>query len=115
MKSSLKSVPDAQLSTACLIAKQDFAATITDPREYQIELFERAKANNTIAVLDTGKKGILGGFIDINISFRCWKDIDCCALIETHHSARASGSWNGEASSHIFFPGRYTLFSMEIL
>ncbi|KAK6348851.1 Dicer-like protein 1 [Orbilia blumenaviensis] len=27
---------------------------ITDPREYQIELFERAKTTNTIAVLDTG-------------------------------------------------------------
>jgi ERCC4-related helicase len=25
-----------------------------DPREYQIELFERAKTHNTIAVLDTG-------------------------------------------------------------
>ncbi|KAL1855420.1 Dicer-like protein 1 [Paecilomyces lecythidis] len=54
VKAALKSVPDAQLSTASLIAKQDFAATITDPREYQIELFERAKTQNTIAVLDTG-------------------------------------------------------------
>ncbi|KAJ9253860.1 hypothetical protein DTO027B5_7245 [Paecilomyces variotii] len=54
VKAAIKSVPDAQLSTASLIAKQDFAATITDPREYQIELFERAKAQNTIAVLDTG-------------------------------------------------------------
>lgn len=25
-----------------------------DPREYQVELFERAKSQNTIAVLDTG-------------------------------------------------------------
>lgn len=28
--------------------------TITDPREYQLELFERAKKQNVIAVLDTG-------------------------------------------------------------
>ncbi|KAL9026384.1 MAG: hypothetical protein Q9196_004940 [Gyalolechia fulgens] len=28
--------------------------TITDPREYQLELFERAKKQNIIAVLDTG-------------------------------------------------------------
>lgn len=59
VKAALKSVPDAQLSTASLIAKQDFAATITDPREYQIELFERAKTQNTIAVLDTGNIKLL--------------------------------------------------------
>jgi endoribonuclease Dicer len=37
-----------------LIAKQDLGSGVLDPREYQIELFERAKAQNTIAVLDTG-------------------------------------------------------------
>jgi endoribonuclease Dicer len=36
-----------------LLAKQDGGVAL-DPREYQIELFERAKAQNTIAVLDTG-------------------------------------------------------------
>jgi endoribonuclease Dicer len=45
--------PDAELSTARLLAKQDGGVAL-DPREYQIELFERAKAQNTIAVLDTG-------------------------------------------------------------
>ena len=29
---------------------------IHTPREYQIELFERAKQKNTIVVLDTGKR-----------------------------------------------------------
>ncbi|RHZ64704.1 putative RNA helicase/RNAse III [Aspergillus thermomutatus] len=45
---------DGELSTANLIAKQDLGRGMLDPREYQIELFERAKAQNTIAVLDTG-------------------------------------------------------------
>ena len=47
-------LPDAQLSMAHLIAKQDFGLGAMDPREYQVELFERAKERNTIAVLDTG-------------------------------------------------------------
>ena len=37
-----------------MIANQDIGGGALDPREYQIELFERAKSQNTIAVLDTG-------------------------------------------------------------
>ncbi|KAJ5312459.1 hypothetical protein N7508_003289 [Penicillium antarcticum] len=48
-----RTISDAELSTARLLAKQGGGAAL-DPREYQIELFERAKAQNTIAVLDTG-------------------------------------------------------------
>lgn len=42
------------LSVRGLIAKQDSSVIITDPREYQVELFEKAKKQNIIAVLDTG-------------------------------------------------------------
>ncbi|EEA28280.1 Dicer-like protein 1 [Talaromyces marneffei ATCC 18224] len=41
-------------STRYLLTTQEFAATIDDPRDYQIELYERAKEENTIAVLATG-------------------------------------------------------------
>lgn len=51
---AIPNVPDAELSTAHLVAKQELGAGLLDPREYQVELFERAKAQNTIAVLDTG-------------------------------------------------------------
>lgn len=54
VKAAYKSTSAPFSSTATLVAEQDFAAVITDPREYQIELFEKAKAQNTIAVLDTG-------------------------------------------------------------
>jgi endoribonuclease Dicer len=47
-------VDDAALSARSLISKQESTVIITDPREYQTELFERAKNQNIIAVLDTG-------------------------------------------------------------
>ncbi|KAJ5159977.1 Dicer-like protein 1 [Penicillium canariense] len=45
---------DTQLNIARMLKKQDIGRGNLDPRVYQIELFERAKAENTIAVLDTG-------------------------------------------------------------
>ena len=36
------------------LMQRDHSRIISDPREYQLELFERAKGQNIIAVLDTG-------------------------------------------------------------
>ena len=46
---------EENLSIRSLMAKQESQVIITDPREYQLELFERAKQQNIIAVLDTGQ------------------------------------------------------------
>lgn len=46
--------PKAEVSVARLIADQGVETGALDPREYQIQLFEKAKIQNTIAVLDTG-------------------------------------------------------------
>lgn len=46
--------PDTELSTARLIANSGLGGGALDPRDYQVELYERAKFQNTIAVLDTG-------------------------------------------------------------
>lgn len=44
------------LSIRKLMARQDAAnVLINDAREYQVELFERAKKQNIVAVLDTGQ------------------------------------------------------------
>lgn len=42
------------LSIRNLMSKQESNVIISDPREYQVELFEKAKQQNIIAVLDTG-------------------------------------------------------------
>ncbi|KAJ5337920.1 hypothetical protein N7452_004648 [Penicillium brevicompactum] len=42
------------LHTTRVMADQSHEAGALDPREYQVQLFEKAKAQNTIAVLDTG-------------------------------------------------------------
>lgn len=52
-KADLKRYKDAELSVESILASAE-SATIKDPREYQVELFEKAKNENIIAVLDTG-------------------------------------------------------------
>lgn len=54
IKEAIKSADDETLSITNLLAKQESKQIITDPREYQLELFEKAKHENIIAVLDTG-------------------------------------------------------------
>ena len=56
-KAAIQNADDEALSIRNLMAKQESNVIISDPREYQIELFERAKNQNIIAVLDTGMSG----------------------------------------------------------
>lgn len=46
--------PREYLNISQLLRRQEIGRGDLSPRTYQIELFERAKAENTIAVLDTG-------------------------------------------------------------
>lgn len=63
---------------------------ITSPREYQTDLFERAKQKNIIVVLDTGKSRSMSGFDFAKLTKpRIWENADRCAPDETHHRTRA--------------------------
>lgn len=55
IKAAVQCAADEELSIRSLMSKHESAVIITDPREYQTELFEKAKKQNTIAVLDTGR------------------------------------------------------------
>lgn len=56
VRAAVASADDDQLSIRNLMSKQESTVIITDPREYQVELFEKAKKENIIAVLDTGSQ-----------------------------------------------------------
>jgi len=55
-------------STRWMVHQAESRQIISSPREYQIELFERAKERNIIAVLDTGKFQFLEKGVIINPS-----------------------------------------------
>lgn len=50
----VENIEEPFLSIRNLMSKQESNVIISDPREYQVELFEKAKQQNIIAVLDTG-------------------------------------------------------------
>ena len=51
---NLQSMDDSRLTARGLMAKMETENIINNPREYQMELFDRAKKENIIAVLPTG-------------------------------------------------------------
>jgi endoribonuclease Dicer len=53
-EAATRNIREEQLSIREILARQESSVRITTPRDYQTELFQRAKRENTIAVLDTG-------------------------------------------------------------
>jgi len=51
---TMKTEDEEALSLRTIMARQESERIIASPRDYQMELFEKAKQENSIAVLDTG-------------------------------------------------------------
>jgi endoribonuclease Dicer len=54
VKEIIEGAKDEALSIRDILAKEENSTRITNPRDYQTELFRKAKEENIIAVLDTG-------------------------------------------------------------
>ena len=87
------------------MSKQESTVLINDARGYQIELFEKAKKQNTIAVLDTGDLFKNGpDLLRSYLSFcRIRENLDSCAVVEAHHRRRARRSTDGQKTPYLFF------------
>jgi endoribonuclease Dicer len=90
---------EAQQSARWLVNQSENRQIISSPREYQVELFEKAKEKNIIAVLDTGlfHFSVSGSPAD---NFRLWQDSDCGAPSATHicPGIGRQSYWQAEAS-----------------
>lgn len=87
-KDSGRMVNEAYQSASAIVKGFENRKIITSPRDYQLELFERAKECNTIAVLDTGKFQPLTRPWPIHTSkrlSRSWKDSHCCTATPLDH------------------------------
>lgn len=75
-KEAAEEVDNDRLTMQALINRQQSVEIVKNPRDYQLELFERAKKENTIAVLDTGSGKtliavlLLRWIIDQELEFR---------------------------------------------
>jgi endoribonuclease Dicer len=85
---NLRPEEEAQQSARWLVNQSENREIISSPREYQVELFEKAKEKNIIAVLDTGTR-----FQSFLVYFanrsRLRQDFDRCPPSSTHLCARA--------------------------
>jgi hypothetical protein len=63
------------MSAARLVRDNENKRIIATPREYQIELFERAKSKNTICVLETGRIMHCASWMDtLTLETRIWQN-----------------------------------------
>lgn len=92
-------ITDNDQSVGYLVKSWEGQKIINNPRDYQMELFQRAKEKNTIAVLDTGKSKTIQLIQSFGHSQwltmaelpwqRIWKDSDSGTPSPARHRKRA--------------------------
>lgn len=83
----LRPEEEAQQSARWLVNQSENREIISSPREYQVELFEKAREKNIIAVLDTGTR-FHSIFISLANRIRLRQDFDCRPPSSTHLCTR---------------------------
>jgi endoribonuclease Dicer len=84
----VKPEDEAHQSIRWLVKQSENREIISSPREYQTELFERAKEKNIIAVLDTGTSRETNIFTVANFD-RYRQDPHCCPASPAYFCSRA--------------------------
>lgn len=103
-KNSTKAAQDlVHQSVAYLVKESEDKKIIGTPREYQTELFERAKTKNTIVVLDTGMS-LLPDCCVSNIS-RFWQNTHRRSSSEAHFGSRVGRSCRWKTQKGLFLLG----------
>jgi endoribonuclease Dicer len=96
----LRAEDEAQQSMRYLVNQTENREIISSPREYQVELFEKAKEKNIIAVLDTGSYLLSGPHAPSEKS-RFWQDFDCCPSSPTRLRPGIRRQGHGQAEADL--------------
>jgi endoribonuclease Dicer len=102
--SKVRPEDEAQQSARWLVNQSENREIISSPREYQVELFEKAKEKNIIAVLDTGTCPPPSSIHPAN-SFRFRQDVDCCPFASTYICSGAGRQSNGQGQANLVLLG----------
>jgi hypothetical protein len=97
---------DQEKSLTWLVRDFESEKIIASPRDYQIELFEKAKLQNTIAVLDTGMPNLIGPYgMMLNVT-RIWQDTHRCSAATVDYRKGTRGQSSREKEANLFLPCR---------
>jgi hypothetical protein len=109
--SKRSSNPGDLMTLSKLISDGTQKGIIKSPREYQSELFERAKQENTIVVLPTGKccKWIHSGYTLIGFFVGSGKTLIATMLLKYHMEKEIVDRATGKSKKVAFFVVRSTL------